>query len=93
MLVTQYWNKSISVTRPQQSQCYAGASVIIVNRALYVVAMHSDSRVSPPVSSMAIYDNAHEILAVEALNPLAMNLQQCACGIWTSAFPKSNLVV
>ena len=41
------------------------------------VALRSDSRVSPPVSQTAIYDNAHEILVVGALNPQAMTLQQC----------------
>ena len=43
----------------------------------FSVAMRSDSRVSPPVSSTDIYDNAHEILAVGAANPQAMTLQQC----------------
>ena len=43
----------------------------------FPVAMRSDSRVGPPVSQTAIYDNAHEILAVGATNPQAMTLQQC----------------
>ena len=43
----------------------------------FPVAMRSDSQVGPPVSQTAIYDNAHEILAVGATNPQAMTLQQC----------------
>ena len=43
----------------------------------FPVALCSDSRVSPLVSPTAIYDNSHEILAVGALNPQAMNLKQC----------------
>ena len=43
----------------------------------FPVALRSDSRVSPSVPLTAIYDNAHEILAVGAPNPQAMTLQQC----------------
>ena len=41
------------------------------------VTTEKELEVSPPVSSMAIYDNAQEILAVGAVNPQAMSLQQC----------------